>query len=290
MSSFMRFLQPLPSARRGYSSFFSSKPGGGRYFNSSKPAQKSVVTTNATKQTPSKGNAAAKGSVGEATEKVLQDIEGRATAGSSHSLPIASAPEDLPTSRTTSAPLPPCDKSSSSPNTGPTSEFSSFQPLQHHPMVDARDFRLHQFFSVHRPLLLLSDPAAILRSAPPGAPLFGEQPSKPSGQSEWRSSAAEAFDAIDADAETARQLNRALAMSQAGNAAAWEATLHRLGLDIDQQSDRVGLQEQLAQDWNDVMLDSQKDAVLMDRDEVLVNDVLLDSVRRKRKKKMKKHK
>ncbi len=77
------------------------------------------------------------------------------------------------------------------------------------------------------------------------------------------------MDAIDADAETARQLNRALTMSRTGSTAAWEATLRRLGLDVSQQPDRIGLLEQFKQDWS---------------------NVIMDSVKRKKKKKMKKHK
>jgi len=74
---------------------------------------------------------------------------------------------------------------------------------------------------------------------------------------------------MDADAEAARQLTRALTMSKAGASIAWEDTLRHLGLDVTQSADRVGLAEQLAKEKH---------------------DVLMDSTKRKRRKKMKKHK
>ncbi|KAF8921040.1 hypothetical protein CPB85DRAFT_1247686 [Mucidula mucida] len=231
MSSIMRFLQPLPAARRGYSSFFSSKPGGGRYFNSAKSA-KTVVTSNPTKKTTGEGDSAPSSSTGESAEKGAQMAEGRAA-------------------------------------TGPANDVASHAFPHHHPMIDPREFKLHQFFSLHRPLLMLSDPAAILRNAPPGVSLLGRQPTQSPSEPQWTSAPSESMDAIDADAETARQLNRALTMSRTGSTAAWEATLRRLGLDVSQQPDRIGLQEQFKQDWS---------------------NVIMDSVKRKKKKKMKKHK
>lgn len=74
---------------------------------------------------------------------------------------------------------------------------------------------------------------------------------------------------VDTDAEAARQLTRALTMTKAGATVSWEETLKRLGLDVSKEAERVNLQEQFEKDWEDVMLDSTK---------------------RKRRKKMKKHK
>ncbi|KAF9053959.1 hypothetical protein BDZ89DRAFT_1125643 [Hymenopellis radicata] len=270
MSSIMRFLQPLPAARRGYSSFFSSKPGGGRYFNSAKSA-KTVVTNNPTKKTTGEGDSAPSSSTGENAEKGAQMAEGRAATGSSSSLSIASsATEDASISRTASSSSSSCSDSHSSPSTtGPANDVVSHPFPHHHPMIDPREFKLHQFFSLHRPLLMLSDPAAILRSAPPGVPLLGRESTQTPSQPQSTGAPSEYMDAIDADAETARQLNRALTMSRTGSTASWEATLRRLGLDVNQQPDRIGLQEQFKQDWT---------------------NVIMDSVRRKKKKKMKKHK
>lgn len=58
-------------------------------------------------------------------------------------------------------------------------------------------------------------------------------------------------------------------MSKAGATMSWEATLKHLGLDVSKDADRVNLQEQFDKEWN---------------------EVLLDSTKRKRRKKMKKHK
>jgi hypothetical protein len=58
-------------------------------------------------------------------------------------------------------------------------------------------------------------------------------------------------------------------MNRAGAAMAWEHTLRGLGLDVDLEEGRAGLKEQWAREWHDMMMDSTK---------------------RKRKKKMKKHK
>jgi hypothetical protein len=74
---------------------------------------------------------------------------------------------------------------------------------------------------------------------------------------------------VDADAEAARQLTRAVTMNTAGAAMAWESTLRRLGLDPDKEPERVGLQEQWDKEWN---------------------DVLMDSTKRKKRRKMRKHK
>lgn len=74
---------------------------------------------------------------------------------------------------------------------------------------------------------------------------------------------------IDADAEAARQLTRALTMAKAGATVSWEDTLKHLGLDVSKEVDRVALKKQLDKDWE---------------------DVLMDSTKRKRRKKMKKHK
>jgi hypothetical protein len=76
---------------------------------------------------------------------------------------------------------------------------------------------------------------------------------------------------LDADAIAARQLGRALAMSRLGSATAWETTLKHLGLDPAKEPERVELQGQMDKDWEDVQ-------------------ILLDSTKRKRRKKMKKHK
>lgn len=108
----------------------------------------------------------------------------------------------------------------------------------------------------------------ILRNAPLAGPLFpSNQQTTDALQERGLEDSLET--SIDADAEAARQLTRALTMHKAGGIMAWERTLRHLGLDVDMEADRVGLQQQWDKEWDDVML---------------------DSVKRKRRKKMKKHK
>jgi len=89
----------------------------------------------------------------------------------------------------------------------------------------------------------------------------------------FNSSAIYAFDDLaetspEGDVETARQLTRALAMSKAGSMVEWEKTLRMLGLDPEMEPERVVMREQMEKDW----------------------EVVMDSTKRKRRKKMKKHK
>jgi hypothetical protein len=104
-----------------------------------------------------------------------------------------------------------------------------------------------------------------LEPAPEGASLIpatfesGEQ-TQQQNQQQSTSPFDDIYDgaAIDADAEAARQLTRALTMNSAGAAMAWENTLRRLGLDPDKDPERVGLQEQMDKEWNDVLMESTK--------------------------------
>lgn len=75
----------------------------------------------------------------------------------------------------------------------------------------------------------------------------------------------------DADADTARQLTRALTMNIAGGVYDWENTLRELGLDLSLEPTRISTQEQMDRDWHE-------------------HEALMDSTKRKRRKKMKKHK
>jgi hypothetical protein len=73
---------------------------------------------------------------------------------------------------------------------------------------------------------------------------------------------------VDADAEAARQLTRALTITRAGATVAWDSTLRRLGVDVDSAANDLR-----AKEWNQEW-----------------EDILADSTKRKRRKKMKKHK
>ncbi|KAF8912085.1 hypothetical protein CPB84DRAFT_752545 [Gymnopilus junonius] len=256
MSAFSRFF--LPSSRRAYSSYFSSKPGGGRYFNSAKPPKNAVVAA--------KNNAKT-----DAPSEVQQDnIKG--TSGSSNSLNANSINDAQ-----SSSPNPPSTGASDNLNTDnsqPTDLSSAFAEFtqNHIPQlsVTSKDFKTHQFFSLHRPLLLISQPPSIFREVPPNHPLFSQlkpETEQSTQQKYGLDGPTDPF--LDADAEAARQLTRALTMTKAGSTLAWENTLKHLGLDVSKDADRVNLQQQFDKEWQ---------------------EVLLDSTKRKRRKKMKKHK
>lgn len=216
MTSWTRILQS-PAARRT-SSYFSSKAGGGRYFNSAKP----VTAPTAPKKSSS--------------------IE-RADSSSNQTFKVAEAENDASPSRITRPAV------------------VEFAP---HPIIGDKELKLHQFFSLHRPLLLLSNPPSILHSSPP-ATTFTE-PSLPTLRTSMETSPEIA---AANDAEAGRTITRALAINCAGATSMWEETLKRIGLDVALEPERVGLQERLDKELQEVRMDSTK---------------------RKRRKKMKKHK
>ncbi|KAL0577948.1 hypothetical protein V5O48_004055 [Marasmius crinis-equi] len=232
MSSLTRLVRlHTPARSRAYSSFFSSKPGGGRYFNPTKPPNKAVVpakNTTTTKQAQAQ----------DAVDSENQQVE------AAESTPPASPVPSPSTINFTSL---------------PTTTRSS------HPVIGDKDFKLHEFFSLHRPLLLLSQPSSILTNAPGNT--FSFQPPPPPPPQQSQAGPMEDL-SYEADAETARSLTRAMTMNRLGSTVAWEATLQRLGLGLDvgaQQEDKERLQQEY-------------------------RDVVMDSVKRKRRKKMKKHK
>ncbi|KAF5373784.1 hypothetical protein D9758_000669 [Tetrapyrgos nigripes] len=241
MTSLARFIR-TPANRRTYSSFFSSKPGGGgRYFNPTK-SNKSVPST--IKKNDGDRHVAASPSCTADSVDTLSGSDSKMNGETG-----------LGKERDVDASI---------------SQATFTQPPLHS-ILDAKEFKLHQFFSVHRPLLLLSSPSSILASAPPSSVFSFANPSR---IAETEATPSNLLDnppetSPEGDTETARQLTYALTMNHAGAAAEWEMTLRRLGLDIDADADRVGLQERLDKEFQDVMMDSTK---------------------RKRKKKMKKHK
>ncbi|KAJ3800060.1 hypothetical protein GGU11DRAFT_774810 [Lentinula aff. detonsa] len=214
-----------PASRRT-SSYFSSKAGGGRYFNSAKPL--------------SAPTAPKKASGGERAESVSNDTTGQA---------LKTAEESPSVYRETITRL----------------AVPEFVPSTH-PVISDRDFKLHQFFSLHRPLLLLSNPPSILHSSLPTSmlslPKLPAAPALPTTEASLEFAAA-------SDAEAARTLARALAINRAGSTFVWEETLKRIGLDVNLEPERIGLRERLDKE---------------------LQEVRLDSTRRKRRKKMKKHK
>uniref|UniRef100_A0A0W0FLA1 Ribosomal protein mS38 C-terminal domain-containing protein n=1 Tax=Moniliophthora roreri TaxID=221103 RepID=A0A0W0FLA1_MONRR len=217
MSSLTRLLYPLPAARscrsyssvRTYSSFFSSKPGGGRYFNSAKPPK--VVPPVSKKDRQPTSTASSSGGT-------VDDISSSSSSSSS-STPCDNTPDEAP--------------EQSSPNFARVSiPPPSVSPPYVHPILGDKDFKLHQFFSLHRPLLLLNNPQSILDSAP-ATHIFSVSP--PSSNTNK---------VVD---------DRAMTMNRLGAAVDWEATLQRLGL-----ASNVANQAELDKEYRDVMMESTK--------------------------------
>ena len=250
MSAIARLLR-IPASCRTYSSYFSSKAGGGRYFNSTKKSPTVALKKNSNVD-PS-----------EAQKDGVQSDPASQNAGTSQN-PIADAQPSQTASGSTSADESP---KTITPQTNAFAEFSN-NNLISQLFITPKDFKTHQFFSLHRPLLLISNPSSIFRPVPPNHSIFDAlQPLTTSQNPLGFDPASEP--SIDADAEAARQLTRALTMNKAGATVSWEDTLKYLGLDVAQEADRVNLQQQFDKDWQEVMMDSTK---------------------RKRRKKMKKHK
>lgn len=274
MSAFTRLL--APASRRSYSSYFSSKSGGGRYFNSAKPSK--APTPPATTK-----DAAANVAEIQKQDAALKAAAGEAQAGSI-SASSSSVSTTTPSPASTSSITGTAPAGSATTSTSLSSLLGELnaqaQPMLQHPTLSAKDLKLHQFFAIGRPLLLLSQPASILRPVPAGAPLFSTVAHLDQQAQMHRQKNLEALglglglDApvdpfLDADAEAARQLTRALTMNKAAAALSWENTLRQLGLDVSKDADRVNLPQQFARDWE---------------------EILADSTKRKRRKKMKKHK
>ncbi|KAI0313337.1 hypothetical protein OF83DRAFT_1065651 [Amylostereum chailletii] len=223
-----RFLRPVPcvSARARAYSVFSSKSGGGRYFNSAKPPK--VVP-------PVKANTSS-----------------RTDAPSSSVAASDAAPEDdaLPGKETV-----PVSSASPAPHTSPFFAMPSYPPLS------AQDLRLHQFFSLHRPLFLYQSPSTLFEPSLP----FSLGPAHEAAAQEPRTIDNPPEASPEADTDTARQLARALAMNRVGATISWEDTLRHMGLDLNVERG----QEQM---------------------DLAALQVRLDSTKRKKRKKMKKHK
>ncbi|KAI0780647.1 hypothetical protein BD413DRAFT_462934 [Trametes elegans] len=225
MSVLTHLLRPAAGARRAYSAF--SKPGGGRFF----------VPAKHLKDTPSSGKANVDPSNADAPATVPKDDSASMSSGS-----------------------PPTNDASTSPSAfAMTPEFA---PV--HPRINPQDLKLHQFFSLHRPLLTLSQsPSSLFESH------MSAFPPPPAGSPEAArygnlEDTAEATPEADADA--ARQLARAMVVNRIGASLAWEDTLKRLGLDVTSgRAEEVSLAE-------------------------AEFEMYMDSTKRKRRKKMKKHK
>lgn len=231
MSVFSRFIHPIPSTRRAYS-FFSSKSGG-RYFNSSRPPKVVSGAVSATSSVDAAGPSV----------KANNGVSEPHTNPKDELAPLQAEPAQV-------------DALHATPIAHP------FAPI--HPLPSAQDCRLNQFFSLHRPLLLLPQaPGAVFDSVSTDAvsQLGSNAPA----------TAAPAFEeppeaSPEADADAARQLARAIVVNRLAANASFEAALRRLGLRETDGATRV----------EDIDLSAL--------------EVHLESTKRKRRSKMKKHK
>ena len=254
MSLFSRVLSPLPTTRRAYSSFFSSKPGGGRYFNSAKPP-KTVISSRK-----------------DSTDKT--NVEDGAAHGASH-MKTAKGEESSPCKQD-APPLSDHTTVSEPPSSSGLPAAMSFRAEQfihpRHPVMTAQDYKLHQFFSLDRPLLLHSQPVSALFETPP-QPWNDFLVPTTEGTLMTYANMSTLDDppeaSYEADADAARQLARALVMNRLGGAISWQNTLAKLGADGNAEAGKAELAKELAKEWE---------------------TIYADSVKRKRKKKMKKHK
>ena len=285
----------FPASRRLYSSYFSSKPGGGRYFNSAKSPRSPVIAEAA--RNVAKGSSAGpiKPSDGPESRDGGVNAADHPHSGETTSLPVDAQSTNPTHPGSPSAPSAKAGESgnSSTPQADPRAPSAPHSPIHNvaaishalplHPLVKPQDFKVVQFFSMHRPLLSLSDPRSMFsppapQQSPSEEPLFKSDssglPAPPSNiLSSLNSSPIYLFDdhmetSPEGDAETARQLSRALAVNKAAPTVAWEKALRMLGLDVEMEPERVVMREQMEKDW----------------------EVMMDSTKRKRRKKMKKHK
>lgn len=256
MSVLLRLARPTtPTVGRAYSSFFSSKPGGGRYFNSTKPPKPVVHTAKTKVDSPHGTVPGAEPNENPANDGMNVSGNGEPSAQSQNSLP-------KPSSTT-------LHSESNHPPSYSTNHSQTRVLI--HPSVTAKEFKLHQFFSLHRPLLLLSQPSSTLfdfvdHSAPPF--------SAPSDPINTRHSSLLTIDdppesSAEADADAARQLAHALVVNRVGATMAWQHSVSRLGLSQEPFVGDLTSAKESAQKWV---------------------GIYADSTRRKKRKKMKKHK
>ncbi|KAG8905204.1 hypothetical protein FRB99_000473 [Tulasnella sp. 403] len=214
------------SARRTYS-FFSNKPGGGRFSNANK--QHKVPTVAKATAAPSTSPTPAVPGASDATPQTVPSV----TATSESSPKASTSPKDAEVDAVVPSP--------------PLLSFSDLGPQapQFHPHPNLPTLHLHNFFALERPLLLLSQPVNSLFEA------HAQQPS-PSQHSGLGPMEGSLVDDPEADVNAARLLARSLVMHRVGNTVDWSEIMTKLGV----------------------------------KDEVYIE---LDSVKRKRKKKMNKH-
>lgn len=271
MSALGHLIHRSSVARRSYSSF-----GGGRFFNSSKPPKTPVV---AAKNKSNTSESSPKDSATKTSSTTNSVNSSNLNPSSSNAKPPSDATSSQPS--TDEGFRQPSMSSSAYLGTHSTNSYHG--PFNPHPFVNTKDFKIHQFFSLHRPLLLISNPPSMFTPPPASAPLLrsssldsltsktiGGDVLSPSPSGVLNLDGTYGYNVnVDEDVETARQLHYVITKNRVGAVAEWETVLKKMGLDMSQDAERVQLREQMDKEWE---------------------EVLMDSVKRKRKKKMKKHK
>ncbi|KAF8844881.1 hypothetical protein BDN67DRAFT_1065677 [Paxillus ammoniavirescens] len=189
---------------------------------------------------------------------------GAEEVSSTPSKPTDTTPQptpDLSFSRNASLPLTSCPP------------FSDRIHVLTHPSISSKEYKLHQFFSLHRPLLLLNQPTSVIFDSPdPSAPLFAPPADQVNNQSQAMQSLGSEDppeSSPEADADAARQLAHTLVMNRVGGTIAWQEALSHIGLTAEGSEGDMTLAKESAQEWVTIHA---------------------DSTRRKKRKKMKKHK
>jgi len=145
------------------------------------------------------------------------------------------------------------------------------------------DLNLHSFFSGHRPLLLLSQPSSSLFESWQDLQ-FSNNPDPAASHHQSLLKQLGGINLEDppeatpeADADAARMLNRALVVNRLGGTVSWEETLAKLGIVEERTSSaEMGM--------------GARDVVNMGVSMMNAFDAYMDSTKRKRRSKMKKHK
>ncbi|KAG9010119.1 hypothetical protein FRB94_004373 [Tulasnella sp. JGI-2019a] len=226
-----RLLPSFPPApyRRAYS-FFSSKPGGGRYFNPNKTTKVPASVTTKAPTTQPGSPKPTPAALEPASKQSSPSVVGDGGVSSTSSSAVMEA--DL-------TPRP-------SLLDNPLSGF--------HPHPNLPTLHLHNFFALDRPLLLLSQPPSALFESNRAFALSNNVASELSSasQSQAQDAFGQAMEDEENDVNAARLLARSLVMQRVSSTMDWSDVMVKLGLPDDAR-------------------------------------VELDSVKRKRKKKMTKH-
>lgn len=278
MTIFPRLLRPIhlrtaqrasttvaANTSRSYS-FFSSKSGSRSIGASTKPPR------SVTGPAASKGSSSTASSNPNSNNNTSNDEDGSASS-------LTSSEDASSANSTTTA--------SSGSSVDPIAQSSPFQPpfQPHHPALSPNDLKLHQFFSLHRPLFL-SQPSSSLFESSSTLRLPNSASTPSTGYSSAQVEAEQSSGAFEdppeasaeADADAARLLARALVINRVGGTIRWDETMRRLGW--------KGADSKEVLTMSVEMVGGTSSGADMEGENV----VDMDSVKRKRRKKMKKHK